>query len=78
MDVFVLLTNTKKECKEYLEIIKDFLYENLKLELNHKSRYYPSHFGLNFCGYKIWPTHRLLRSNSKKKIKRKVATFNKL
>ncbi len=78
MDDFVLLTNSKKECKEYLQIIKDFLYENLKLELNHKSRYYPSHFGLNFCGYKIWPTHRLLRTNSKKKIKRKVATFNKL
>lgn len=78
MDDFILLLDTKEECKTALSNIKKFLHDNLKLELNHKSRYYPNHFGLNFCGYKIWTTHRLLRKDSKKKIKRKVNNFNKL
>jgi len=78
MDDFILLLNTKEECKEKLNIIKEFLNTHLKLELNHKSRYYPNHFGLNFCGYRIWNTHKLLRTASKKKIKRKVSNFNKL
>ena len=33
--------------------------------------------GVNFCGYRIFTTHRLLRVNSKKKIKRKVKSWNK-
>ncbi len=41
-----------------------FLKKNLELELNEKSRYYPNKMGVNFCGYRIWPTHRLLRTNS--------------
>ena len=32
--------------------------------------------GVNFCGYRIYPTHRLLRTNSKKKIKKKVKKWN--
>lgn len=78
MDDFILLLDSKEECRKTLNTIREFLGNNLKLELNHKSRYYPNHFGLNFCGYKIWPTHKLLRTASKKKIKRKVSTFNKL
>lgn len=34
--------------------------------------------GVNFCGYRIFTTHLLLRNNSKKKIKKKVSTWNKL
>ncbi len=33
--------------------------------------------GVNFCGYRIFTTHRLLRLSSKKKIKKKVKTWNK-
>ena len=35
-----------------------------------KSRYYPSNMGVNFCGYRIYETHKLLRERSKKKIKK--------
>ena len=59
------------------EKIENFLAENLKLELNDKSRYYPVKMGVNFCGYRIFTTHRLLRVNSKKKIKKKVKSWNK-
>ena len=78
MDDFILLLDSKEECKDIFNKIRNFLWQNLKLELNHKSRYYPNNFGLNFCGYRIWTTHILLRTNSKKKIKRKVNMYNKL
>ena len=78
MDDFVLLLKNKAECKNVMKKIEIFLNENLKLQLNQKSRYYPSAQGLNFCGYRIWPTHRLLRTRSKRKIKTKVKKWNKM
>ncbi len=78
MDDFILLLNTKEECKKIKPIIEKFLKKNLELELNEKSRYYPNKMGVNFCGYRIWPTHRLLRTNSKIKIKKNVKKWNKL
>ncbi len=76
MDDFILLFKTKDECKIAKQQIEVFCKNNLELELNDKSRYYPYSFGLNFCGYKIWTTHRLLRTNSKIKIKRKISNWN--
>ena len=43
-----------------------------------KSRYYPSNMGVNFCGYRIYETHKLLRERSKKKIKKNIKKWNKL
>lgn len=77
MDDFILLLDTKEECKDIKKKIEEFIAEHLQLELNHKSRYYPCAQGVNFCGFRIWPTHRLLRTNSKKKIKRKIRRWNK-
>ena len=77
MDDFVLLLKTKNECIEIKKKIEDFLDKNLDLELNSKSRYYPYKMGVNFCGYRIVTTHRLLRLSSKKKIKRNVKKWNK-
>lgn len=78
MDDFILLLDSKEECKTTKKIIEDFLHEHLHLELNDKSRYYPNRMGVNFCGYRIWPTHRLLRTSSKRKIKHKIRKWNKL
>lgn len=78
MDDFVLLLKTKKDCITTKKLIEDFLAKNLKLELNSKSRYYPYKMGVNFCGYRIFTTHRLLRLSSKKKIKKKIKVWNKL
>lgn len=77
MDDFVLLLKSKKECIDIKKKIEDFLAQNLKLELNAKSRYSPYKMGVNFCGYRIFTTHRLLRLSSKKKIKKNVKKWNK-
>lgn len=77
MDDFVFLLDSKETCKKVKKQVEDFIGERLELELNAKSRYYPCNQGVNFCGFRIWPTHRLLRTSSKKKIKRKVRMWNR-
>ena len=78
MDDFILLFRTKKECIDHLQKISLFLYEHLHLFLNEKSRYYPSKMGVNFCGYRTFCTHRLLRTSCKKKIKAQIKIWNML
>ena len=77
MDDFVILLKSKKECIEVKAKIEAFLNKTLHLTLNEKSRYYPYSMGVNFCGYRIFTTHKLLRTNSKKKIKKNVKSWNK-
>ena len=73
----ILLIKDKEECKIIKEKISIFIKERLHLELNYKSRYYPNKMGINFCGYRIYETHMLIRDNSKKKIKKKIKRWNK-
>lgn len=77
MDDFIFLVPTKEEAINIKNTVEKFINSNLELEFNHKSRYYPASFGLNFCGYRIFPTHKLLRNNSKTKIKRQIIKWNK-
>ena len=77
MDDFVLILKTKNECKQAKEKTEKFLNNKLHLQLNDKSRVYPYKMGVNFCGYRIFATHKLLRTNSKKKIKNNVRKWNK-
>lgn len=76
MDDFIIILKTKKECIDIKKKIEIFLKRHLHLELNSKSRYYPYKMGVNFCGYRIFTTHRLLRLSSKKKIKKNVKKWN--
>ena len=76
MDDFIILVNTKEEAKKYKKVIIKYLKEILDLELNKKSKYYPNELGIDFCGYRIYETHRLLRKRSKKKIKRLIKKCN--
>lgn len=78
MDDFVILLHDKNECIKIKEIIEKFVIENLHLELNEKTRYYPAKMGVNFCGYRIFTTHKLIRKSSKTKIKNKIKKWNKL
>lgn len=77
MDDFVLLVRDKQEAIFYKEKIMAFLKEHLFLELNAKSKYYPNKMGVDFCGYRIFETHRLLRKRSKTKIKHLIKCWNK-
>lgn len=73
MDDVILFVKDKQTAKETLDSIIEFIEINLKLNLNKsKTKIFPLEQGVNAIGYKTYPTHRLLRNDSKKKIKRKI------
>lgn len=78
MDDFVLLLENKERCRIVLNEIKNFLNSELKLKLNKKTNYFKNNQGVNFCGYKIFPTHIKLKKENKKKIRKKIKKWNKL
>lgn len=77
MDDFILILKNKAECQKIKHQIESFLTTHLKLKLNAKSVYYPDKMGVNFCGYRTYSTHRLLRLSSKKTMKKNVKKWNR-
>ncbi len=73
MDDFVLFTDDKKELHAWREAIRDFLARSLRLVLHpKKSVVAPTKVGLEFCGFRLYSTHRRLRRSS---IRRFVQRF---
>ena len=68
MDDGVILANSKMQLTEYLEQIQIFLSEKLRLCLNNKTRIAPCDGGIEFVGYKIWPTHRILKRQTARRL----------
>lgn len=77
MDDFVMFVKNKEECLFTMDKVSLYLNDKLHLKLNPKSKYYPSKMGVNFCGYHIFETHKLLRKSCKIKIKKKIRKWNK-
>lgn len=78
-DDITLIVENKQRALEVQEEITQFLYEVLHLEVHSgKTRVFPISQGVNTVGFKIYKTHRLLRNDSKKKIKRKAKRMRRL
>lgn len=78
-DDIVIIVENKEKAKEVLESIRTFVKDKLHLELSEKkTKIFPLAQGVNAIGYKIYPTHMLLRNDCKKKIKRKVKAMPRL
>ena len=72
MDDIIAIVKTKQEAIEKLEKIRNFLKENLDLELNNKTQIFKGKQGVNFCGYKINEYRMKIRDKGKKKLKKKI------
>ena len=72
LDDSICMFKTKEETKLTLIKIKEFLNENLELELNEKTQIFKSKQGVNFCGYKINEYRLKIRDRGKRKLKKKV------
>lgn len=72
MDDAIAIVKTKKEAIQKLELIKEFLKQELHLELNKKTQIIKSTQGINFCGYKINEYRLKIRDKGKRKLKKKV------
>lgn len=77
MDDIVIVARTKKEAQECLRKIEWFLKEKLDLETNKKTKIFPIAQGVNAYGYKIWTTHKLLRNQSKRAMKRRIKAMDR-
>lgn len=72
MDDSLILVKTKQEANYALNKIKQFLEQELYLELNKKTQLFKSKQGINFCGYKINEYRIKIRDRGKKKLKKKI------
>lgn len=77
MDDIIILHYDKK----YLHAIKDdierFLNDNLALQLNGKTAIRPISCGIEFVGFRIWPTHRKLKKKTALKMKHRLKYLQK-
>jgi len=71
MDDIVILGHDKDKLLESFGRISEFSRETLKLTIS-KWQISPVSQGVDFLGYRIWPTHKLLRKSSVVRAKRKV------
>jgi len=76
MDDFVILGEDKSHLNVVRLRIKEFLQDRLSLVLNRKTAIFPADCGIDFLGYKIWRTHRLLRKRSIIRMRKKIARFH--
>ena len=77
MDDFVVLSDDKEYLWELLCDIENFLHDKLKLNLNPKTGIFPGRHGVDFCGYRIWPTHINPRKSTVKRAKRRLRKIAK-
>ena len=79
MDDIIIVVESKEKAKEVKRLVAAFLKDKLNLDINKdKTKVFPLNQGVNAVGFKIYATHRLLRNNCKKKIKRKAKKMRHL
>jgi hypothetical protein len=78
MDDFIILHNDKQYLWELLGKIENYLRDKLKLNLNPKTGIFPGKNGIDFCGYRVWPTHIKPRKSTVKRAKRRLGKFSKV
>jgi RNA-directed DNA polymerase len=74
MDDIVILDSDPHRLKNSFERISEFGERDLGLRIS-KWQASPISRGVNFLGYRIWPTHKLLRKDSVTRAKRKIQKF---
>jgi len=74
MDDIVILDHDENRLRDSFERLNEYSVDKLKLRIG-KWQISPTTKGVNFLGYRIWETHKLLRKDSVLRAKRKVANF---
>jgi len=81
MDDFVIIHHDKTQLHQWRRDIELFLHQQLRLKTNSKTQVFPvakkNGRALDFLGYRIYSTHRLLRKSTVKRIKTKLKKYRK-
>jgi hypothetical protein len=72
MDDIIILHNDKQYLRAIKDDIENFLWDKLKLNLNKKTAIRTISQGIEFVGFRIFPTHRKLKKSSAKKMKARL------
>lgn len=78
MDDLVILCKNKIEAKNIKNNLNEYVEKNLNIKFNSKTNYYPSKYGINFCGYIIYGDYKLIRKRCKRKINSNIKKWSKL
>ncbi|MBE0471769.1 MAG: group II intron reverse transcriptase domain-containing protein [Methyloprofundus sp.] len=76
MDDIVILHNSRLVLESMLGFIEWFCNYRMRLFFSKQSIQNINR-GVNFLGYRIWPTHKLLRKDSVRRAKRKIKLYTK-
>lgn len=75
MDDLIVFDNDKSRLNYIKESIREYL-KGLKLELHeNKSQIYQTRRGVNFLGYKIFPTHRLVVKQNIRRLRKRMKRY---
>jgi retron-type reverse transcriptase len=77
MDDVIILSDDKKQLHDYKNLIQKFLERKLKLNLNKKTAIRPISCGIEFVGYRLWPTHVKIRKSTSLKMKKRIKYVKK-
>jgi hypothetical protein len=77
MDDFVCLVPDRQTARRVYEAVEKFVDQRLNLRLNPKSHYYPSRFGLDFCGLRLHFDYKLLRPRAKASLRRILRNYRR-
>lgn len=81
MDDAVIVHHDKLFLAEALHRIRAYLNDVLHLRLNNKTQIFPVRIengrALDFLGYRIWPSHKRLRKDSVKRMRRRLKVLTK-
>ncbi len=78
MDDIIAVVPTREAAQQLLFDLKLFMRKRLKLEAHpKKSQFFPLQQGVNAYGFKIYTTHRLVRDDSKRRMKRRMKAMDR-
>ncbi|MDR0506382.1 MAG: RNA-directed DNA polymerase, partial [Dysgonamonadaceae bacterium] len=78
MDDFMILHKDKTYLGKLKKEIEQFVRENLAVSMNPKTGIFHERQGIDFCGYRVWPTHVLPRKSTVKRAKKRLKRFMKV
>jgi RNA-directed DNA polymerase len=78
MDDFVIIDKDKQNLWRLLSKIDDYLQYRLRLDLNPKTDIFPTNRGIDFCGYRVWPSHILPRKRIIRRARRQLSYMARL
>jgi RNA-directed DNA polymerase len=77
MDDVLVLHPDKGELHRVRRAMEDFLQSHLALRTNEKTQIRPVSQGIEWVGFRVWPSHTLLRKSSAKRMKRRLKALQR-